>query len=101
MNEFDKIIGYDGLKKELMQISDALKSGEAYEKLGAKPPRGLMLYGDPGVGKSLMAACLIEASGRKAFICRKDKPDGEFVKQITETFRAGKVSGITLATRKM
>ena len=90
MNEFDKIIGYDGLKKELMQISDALKSGEAYEKLGAKPPRGLMLYGDPGVGKSLMAACLIEASGRKAFICRKDKPDGEFVKQITETFRAAK-----------
>ncbi len=90
MNAFDRVIGYEGLKKELMQVSDGLKNTEAYEKLGVNPPRGLMLYGDPGVGKSLMASCLIEASGRKAFTCRKDKPDGEFVKQIAETFRAAK-----------
>ena len=90
MNAFDRIIGYDGLKKELMQVSDSLRSGEAYKRLGVKPSRGLLLYGDPGVGKSLMASCLIEASGRKAFTCRKDKPDGEFINQITETFRAAK-----------
>ena len=90
MNEFDRIIGYEGLKKELMQVADALRSGEAYAKLGVKSPRGLMLHGAPGVGKTLMASCLIGASGRKAFICRKDKPDGEFVNQITETFRTAK-----------
>ena len=90
MNAFDRVIGYEGLKKELMQVSDGLKNTEVYEKLGVKPPRGLMLYGDPGVGKSLMAFCLIEASGRKAFVCRKDRPDGEFVNHITETFRAAK-----------
>ena len=90
MHEFEKIIGYEAIKRELMQISDGLKNGEAYRQLGIKPPRGLMLYGEPGVGKSLMASCLIEASGRKVFICRKDKPDGEFINQITATFEAAK-----------
>lgn len=90
MNEFDKIIGYETIKQELMQISDVLKNSEAYVKLGVKPPCGLLLYGDPGVGKSLMASALIEASGRKAFTCRKDKPDGEFINQITATFEAAK-----------
>ncbi len=90
MNEFDKIIGYETIKQELMQISDVLKNNEAYAKLGVKPPCGLLLYGEPGVGKSLMASALIEASGRKAFTCRKDKPDGEFINQITATFEAAK-----------
>lgn len=90
MNEFDKIIGYETIKQELMQISDVLKNNEAYAKLGVKPPCGLLLYGEPGVGKSLMASALIKASGRKAFTCRKDKPDGEFINQITATFEAAK-----------
>ncbi len=92
MHEFDRIIGYDAIKKELKQICDVLKHKEVYAKLGVKPPCGLLLYGDPGVGKSLMASALIDASGRKAFLCRKDKPDGEFVGQITATFEAAKAA---------
>ena len=92
MNEFNKIYGYEAIKQELMQISDVLKNKEVYAQLGVKPPCGLLLYGDPGVGKSLMASALIEASGRKAFTCRKDKPDGEFVGQITATFEAAKAA---------
>lgn len=92
MHEFDSIIGYDAIKQELMQISDVLKNTDAYAPLGVQPPRGLMLYGEPGVGKSMMAAALIEASGRKTFTCRKDKPDGEFVGQITATFEAAKAA---------
>ncbi len=90
MSEFDKIIGYGAVKQELAQISDVLKNADEYARLGVKPPRGLMLFGDPGVGKSLMASALIEASGRKAFLCRKDKPDGEFINQITAVFEAAK-----------
>ena len=86
MSKFDKIIGYSAVKKELRQIADILKNRECYEKLGVSSPRGLLLHGEPGVGKSLMAAAVIEASGRKAFICRKDQPDGDFVKYIKETF---------------
>ena len=86
MKAMDKIIGYSSIKRELRQISDTLKNREAYDKLGVSSPRGLLLYGEPGVGKSLMAAAIIEESGRPAYICRKDKPNGDFVKYIKETF---------------
>lgn len=86
MNAFDKIIGYASIKKELQQISDTLKNRDSYDKLGVKAPRGLLLHGEPGVGKSLMASAVIEESGRKVFTCRKDKPNGDFVKQIKTTF---------------
>ncbi|MBR2310846.1 MAG: AAA family ATPase [Oscillospiraceae bacterium] len=86
MSKFDMIIGYSAVKKELQQIADTLKNQEYYKKLGVSAPRGLLLYGEPGVGKSLMAAAVIEASGRQAFVCRKDQPNGDFVKQIKETF---------------
>ena len=86
MSKFDMIIGYNAVKKELKQIADTLKNREYYEKLGVSAPRGLLLHGEPGVGKSLMAAAIIEASGRKAFVCRKDQPNGDFVKNIKETF---------------
>ena len=86
MSAFDKIIGYSSVKKELEQISDTLKNREAYDRLGVCAPRGLLLYGEPGVGKSLMANAVIEASGRKVFCCRKDSPNGDFVKKIKITF---------------
>lgn len=90
MKAFDKIIGYENEKKDLMRIADILKNPEHYEKLGAKLQRGLLLDGNPGTGKTLMANALIEASGRKAFICRKDKPNGSFVSHIVETFEKAK-----------
>ena len=72
MKEFDKVIGYTDIKQELEQIADTLKNSASYEKLGVSAPKGLMLYGDPGLGKTLMATSLVEASGRPVFICRKD-----------------------------
>ena len=86
MNEFDRIIGYSEIKRELAQIADALKNRELYAALGAASPRGLLLHGEPGVGKSLMARCLMDAAGREVFTCRKTEPDGEFVKTIKEIF---------------
>ena len=86
MSKFDMIIGYAAVKKELRQIADTLKNREVYEKLGVSAPRGLLLHGEPGVGKSLMASAIIEESGRQAFICRKDQPNGDFVKVIKATF---------------
>lgn len=85
-NKFDQIIGYTAVKKELQQIADTLKNRAAYDKLGVSAPQGLLLHGEPGVGKSLMASAVIEASGRKSFTCRKDQPNGDFVKVIKSTF---------------
>ena len=84
---FDSIIGYEDVKQELVRICDALKNREYYSALGVDSPRGLFLHGVPGVGKSLMAAALIHESGLRAFVCRKDEPNGEFVKKIREIFR--------------
>lgn len=86
MKEFNAIIGYTAVKRELEQIADVLKNAEPYEKLGVTTPRGLMLHGEPGVGKTLMAKALIKASGRKCFVCRKDQPNGDFIKAIKKTF---------------
>lgn len=86
MNAFDRIIGYSSIKRELMQISDTLKNRSVYEKLGVTAPRGLLLYGEPGVGKSLMASAVIEGSGLRTFVLRKDLPNGDFVKEIKSVF---------------
>lgn len=86
MKEFGRIIGYSFIRKELEQIADTLKNGEVYARLGVSAPKGLILHGEPGVGKTLMASCVIEASQRKSFVCRKNQPNGDFVKSIKETF---------------
>lgn len=86
MSEFDKIIGYKDVKAELFRICDVIKNADKYKALGVAPIGGLLLDGDPGVGKTLMANCFIKESGRKAFVCRKNKPDGEFVNEIKNVF---------------
>lgn len=86
MKEFDKVIGYQSIKTELERICDIMRNYDKYKQLGVTTPRGLLLHGVPGVGKTLMAKCFVEASGRRAFICRKDKSDGDFLKSIVDTF---------------
>lgn len=86
MSAFDAIIGYEDTKEQLRRVADVLRNTERYTRLGARPARGLMLCGAPGLGKTLMARCLIEESGRAAYTCRKDAPNGTFVEIIKETF---------------
>ena len=86
MKEFDAVIGYKDVKIELERIADMMINPKKYQKLGVKTTRGLLLTGIPGVGKTLMANCLIKASKRKAFTIRKDIPETELVKKIKETF---------------
>lgn len=85
-NVFDTIVGYEDIKLELMRILDQLRNPEKYTALGVTEPHGLLLHGVPGVGKSTFAKCFLEACGRNTFICRKDKPNGDFVKEIARIF---------------
>jgi len=87
---FEKIVGYEDIKRELKIISDMLNNPEVYQKLGAGLNDGLVLCGRPGTGKTTMANCLIGSTGRKAFICRKKASDGKFIKTILETFEEAK-----------
>lgn len=73
MNNFDNIIGYSNEKEELFRILDVLKSRNKYIQLGVKIPKAVLLYGEPGLGKTLMAKTFIAESGRKVFHCKKNK----------------------------
>ena len=52
---FKDVAGNESAKQDLAEIVDFLKEPKKYEKLGAKIPRGVLLAGDPGTGKTLMA----------------------------------------------
>lgn len=52
---FTDVAGNEAAKQDLAEIVDFLKEPKKYEKLGAKIPRGVLLAGDPGTGKTLMA----------------------------------------------
>lgn len=92
MSAFDKVIGYEKEKEELYQLCDMAKNPEKYAALGVKLPRGVLLHGVPGVGKTLMATALIEEMGkdRKRYVLRKDKSNEEFVESISKTFQEAK-----------
>jgi len=52
---FADVAGIPEAKEELYEIVDFLNQPEAYENAGAKIPRGVLLEGDPGTGKTLLA----------------------------------------------
>lgn len=90
MSAFDKIIGYEKEKEILQQLCDSAKNPEKYAALGVKLPHGILLFGVPGVGKTLMASALIEEMGRACYTCRKDKSNGAFVEMIGDIFAEAK-----------
>jgi len=55
---FDDVAGLDEEKHELLEIVDFLKKPDKYQKMGAKIPRGVLLCGKPGTGKTLIAKAI-------------------------------------------
>lgn len=60
---FDDIAGVDEAKDELLEIVDFLKQPDQYTKLGAKIPRGALLIGSPGTGKTMLAKAVAGEAG--------------------------------------
>ena len=85
MSNFEKVIGYEHIKRELERLLDCLNHKEKYAPLGVTSPHGLLLYGDPGLGKTLIAKSFLEATNANKYIIRKSKPDGEFVRFLSDT----------------
>ena len=55
---FDDIAGLDEEKEELKEIVEFLKQPKKFTEMGAKIPKGVLLYGKPGTGKTLIAKAI-------------------------------------------
>ena len=60
---FDDVAGIDEVKEELYEIVDFMKHREKYTAMGVKMPRGVLLAGPPGVGKTLIAKAVAGEAG--------------------------------------
>jgi len=60
---FDDVAGIDEVKEELVEIVDFLKHPKRYMELGARIPKGVLLFGQPGTGKTLLAKAVAGEAG--------------------------------------
>ncbi|MFE7644985.1 ATP-dependent zinc metalloprotease FtsH [Streptomyces phaeoluteigriseus] len=60
---FEDVAGIDEVEGELSDVVDFLKNPDAYRRMGAKMPRGVLLSGPPGTGKTLLARAVAGEAG--------------------------------------
>ena len=93
--KWDEVGGLEDVKQQLKETVEwPLTNPEGFERLGIKPPRGLLLYGPPGNGKTLIAKAIATESAAN-FIAIKgpevmSKWVGESEKKLREVFRKAK-----------
>ncbi len=75
---FDDVAGIDEAKAELTEIVDFLKNPDKYLRLGGRIPRGVLLSGQPGTGKTLLARAVAGEAGVPFF----QMSASEFVEMI-------------------
>ncbi|MGH9093954.1 MAG: ATP-dependent metallopeptidase FtsH/Yme1/Tma family protein, partial [Acidimicrobiales bacterium] len=60
---FTDVAGYDGVKLEIREVVDFLRSANRFKEIGAKIPKGVLLVGPPGTGKTLLARAVAGEAG--------------------------------------
>lgn len=60
---FKDVAGLENVKQELVEIVDFLKNPEKYRKMGARVPKGTLLFGPPGTGKTLLGRAVAGEAG--------------------------------------
>ncbi|HVP40713.1 MAG TPA: CDC48 family AAA ATPase [Candidatus Krumholzibacteriaceae bacterium] len=94
---WNDIGGLDGVKQELREAVEwPLKNPEVFSRMGIRPPKGILLYGPPGCGKTLLARAVATESEAN-FITIKgpevfSKWVGESEKAIREVFRKARMA---------
>ncbi|CAF3429468.1 unnamed protein product [Rotaria socialis] len=91
---FSDVHGAEEAKDELMDIVSFLKDSEKYTKLGARLPKGVLLVGAPGIGKTLLARAVAGEAGVPFFHTSGSEFDEMFVgsgaRRVRQLFTAAK-----------
>lgn len=60
---FDDVAGYAGVKREITEVVDFLRTPDRFSEIGARTPKGMLLVGPPGTGKTLIARAVAGEAG--------------------------------------
>jgi len=86
-----RVIGHENQKKELLSVIDWFKRSKELKKRGVSIPRGVILFGEPGNGKSLLIKEIIRCSEAPVFVFQGEQDN--VVEGIYETFKKAREVG--------
>jgi cell division protease FtsH len=92
---FDDVAGIDEVERDLIEIVDFLKQPDKYQRLGGRIPKGVLLVGAPGTGKTLLARAVAGEAGVPFF----SMSGSEFIEMIVGV-GAARVRDLFVEARK-
>ena len=87
-----EVVGLENQKKELLNVVDWFKRSKELKAKGISIPRAALLFGAPGLGKSMLIKEIIKCCGAPVFVFKGEK-DNAVVEGIIETFKKARETG--------